>query len=210
MIKMLMIVALCALVLLIVVRLIADRMLRDNTHGPVSSQKLAQLSALTQEQVERSVTTKFARQLKGIEILELGAFGANIIEASLGEQKEAEPDPDTVENPMVEPGNDVVLSLRWRNTGEKPIRQAVFAIAFLSPKGEVLCPDALEKDPWMQQFGVAAMASFNGHFPKGQGKRQKDMKNAFLLYHGPVDDAVILGMKLTYEDGTVFEQSING
>ena len=53
------------------------------------------------------------------------------------------------------------------------------------------------------------MATFNGHFPKGQGKRQKDMKNAFLLYHGPVDDAVILGVKLTYEDGTVFEQSIN-
>lgn len=209
MIKMLIIVALCALVLLIVVRVIAERMLRDNSHGPVSSQAMAQLAALTQEQVEHSVKTKFARQLKDIEILELGAFGANIIEASLGEQKEAVPNPDAVENPMVEPGNDVVLSLRWRNTGEKPIRQAVFAVAFLSPRGEVLCPDAPEKDPWMQQFGVAAMATFNGHFPKGQGKRQKDMKNAFLLYHGPVDDAVILGVKLTYEDGTVFEQSIN-
>jgi len=211
MIKMLILLALAALIVVVAAKIIESRMLREASYGGIPVQQLEQLAAQTQALVSRSIETKFAQNLKDIKILELGAFGANIIEASLAQKEEPQPEPEseTVENPTVEPGDDVVLSLRWRNIGEKPIRQAIFAVAFLSPTGEVLLPDALEKDPWIQQFGVAASASFTGHFAKGQGRQQKDMKNAFLLYHAPVDDAVILGVKLIYEDGTVFEQSVN-
>ena len=203
-------IVLAALVGAVLVKWISERMLRgESPYGPVSEQKKQELIRKTQELAALSRQKDFAHCLKDIEILELGAFEADIIGASLREGQPEKQKSDEEEKVTVQPGEDVALTLRWRNTGEKPIRRAVFAVAFLSPSGEILFPDALEKDPWMRSFGAAAAASFTGHFPKGQGRQQRDMKNAFLLYHGPVSDAVILGMQLTYEDGSVFEQRVD-
>jgi hypothetical protein len=210
MVKLLLLAAAAALVLVFAAKKIAAKMLRDDHYGGVSAQLLSAQREKTEELVRLSVKKQFSKNLKNIEILEIGAFGANILNAALEKPEEtpAQPQDEQVEAVTVEPGDDVVLSLRWRNTGKKTLRQAMFAVAFLSPDGEVLCPDALETDPWMAQFGVAALASFSGNFPTGTGKRQKDLKNAFLLYHGPVGGAVILGVKLICEDGTVFEQTV--
>lgn len=193
---------------------------RPSPRGPLSEEKKQQLCRLTTQLARKSIAENFRDKLKDIEILELGAFGANILHASLSGaadpisspspegEKPGEPCAQSEKPVTVEPGDDVALTLRWRNTGEKTIRQAVFAVAFLSPSGEALVPDALERDPWMLPFGCAAAARFTGTFPYGQGRQQKDMKNAFLLFHGPVDTAVILGMRLLYEDGTEFTQSV--
>lgn len=185
---------------------------QDDPYAPLSEQRKQELARVTANLVQLSLQKDFAHHLENIEILELGAFGADIIGASLRPQSEkavSANEQQDDEKTTVQPGEDVALSLRWRNIGDKPIRQAVFAVAFLSPSKDVLCPDALETDSWMQPFGVAAAARFNGHFSKGQGRQQRDMKNAFLLYHGPVETAVLLGVRLTYEDGTVFEQCVD-
>jgi len=113
MIKMLILLALAALIVVVAAKIIESRMLREASYGGIPVQQLEQLAAQTQALVSRSIETKFAQNLKDIKILELGAFGANIIEASLAQKEEPQPEPEseTVENPTVEPGDDVVLSL---------------------------------------------------------------------------------------------------
>lgn len=191
----------------------SDRLLsRDGPRAPLSDERKAELSRKTARLVQLSRQQDFASRLRDIEILELGAFGADILGASLDAGKNAEdipPAQPAEDMPVtVQAGEDVALTLRWRNTGEKDIREAIFVVAFLSPAGEALCPDALEDDPWVASFGAVGAARFTGHFPKGQGRRQRDMKNAFLLFHGPVETAVLLAVQLTYEDGEVFRQQV--
>ena len=37
---------------------------------------------------------------------------------------------------------------------------------------------------------------------------QKDMRNPFLLYHAPVEKAVILGVRVEYDDGEMREKTV--
>lgn len=192
------------------IRVLADRMLSGEDKKAARRERaIAEGAELTAGLVKRAEETDFLRQTEelGIQVEELSACGAKLIgmkeeeDASFSLGKDSPPPGD-------DPGEQVVLVLRWKNTGEKAVTRVTFAAAFLSPRGEVLRPDALDPDPWIRRFGCAAAVSFAGRFAPGQGRMQKDMRNPFLLYRAPVERAVLLGVRAEWEDGTVKEKTV--
>ncbi|MCI9457650.1 MAG: hypothetical protein HFE44_11845 [Oscillospiraceae bacterium] len=192
-----------------IVKLAADWILSgEDKKAKGREDAIAQGTELTAWLVRRAEAEGFAPQggeLGEIRIEELGAYGARLIGMEDGEEKTPDAGKDS---PPPEGGEHVVLALRWKNIGKDTLRRVIFAVAFLSPEGEVLRPDALDPEPWLRQFGCAAGVIFTGHFGPGQGRMQRDMRNPFLLYHAPVGKAVILGVKAEREDGTEWERTV--
>lgn len=192
-----------------IVKLAADRMLSvEDKKAAGRRAAIAQGAELTAGLVRRAEAESFAPQggeLGEIHIEELGAYGARLIGMEDGGEKAAGAGKDS---PPPEEGEHVVLALRWKNVGKDTLQRVIFAVAFLSPEGEVLRPDALDPEPWLKQFGCAAGVIFTGHFGPGQGRMQRDMRNPFLLYHAPVGKAVILGVKAERVDGTEWERTV--
>lgn len=190
-----------------IVKLAADRILSgEDKKAEGREDAIVRGAELTAGLVRRA--EDFAPQggeLGEIRIEELGAYGARLIGMEDGGEKAADAGKDS---PPPEEGEHVVLAIRWKNVGKDTLRRVIFAVAFLSPEGEVLRPDALDPEPWLRQFGCAAGVIFTGHFGPGQGRMQRDMRNPFLLYHAPVGKAVILGVKAEREDGTEWERTI--
>lgn len=193
-----------------IVKLAADRMLSgEDKKAAGREDAIAQGAELTAGLVRRAEAEGFAPQggeIGEIRIEELSAYGARLIGLEDGGEKESAA--AGKDSPPPDAGEQVVLALRWNNAGKDTLRRVIFAVAFLSPEGEVLRPDALDPEPWLKQFGCAAGVVFTGHFGPGQGRMQRDMRNPFLLYHAPVGKAVILGVKAEREDGTEWERTI--
>ncbi len=202
-----------ALLLAWLIKLAADRMLSSEDKKAAQRQDaISQGVQLTERLVRQAEETDFIRGLEeiGVKVEELEAYGAKLIGLQEDNGEEESAVNAGSDNPPTQdvPGEHVVLNLRWKNMGQKTMVHAAFAVAFLSPQGEVLPPDAMDPDPWIQQFGCAAAVRFAGHFGLGQGRMQKDMRNPFLLYHAPVEKAVVLGAKVEFEDGSVCEKHV--
>lgn len=208
------IVGLAALMIAALVKYISNRILSSEDRKTAERQNtIIQGAKQTARLAEQAEKEDFISRLEdfGIKIVEIGVYGAKLIGFQDGEKK----DGSTAENSEMgkplsqnDPGEHVVLNLRWKNIGKGPIRCATFAVAFLSPDGKVILPDALDSDPWIQKFGCAAAAKFTGLFRQGQGRMQKDMRNPFLLYRAPVGKAVILGVRVEYDSGDIREKTV--
>jgi hypothetical protein len=202
------IVGLAALLAAVLVKYISNRILSGEDRKTVERQNaIAQGVRLTAKLAGQAEKEDFINHLGEIDIKveEIGAYGAKLI----GLQDEDQQEDPTAENSKDDLGEHVILNLRWKNTGEKTMRCVTFAVAFISPNGEIICPDALDPNPWLQQFGCAAAVKFTGHFEREQGRLQKDMRNPFLLYHAPVENAVILGVQVEYDNGQVREKMVS-
>lgn len=193
------------------IKMVADRMVSGEEKKSAKRQDaIDQGVELTSRLVKQAETENFIQKLReiNIQVVEIGAYGAKLIGLEEDNHEGSAADADT-KRPISQniPGEHIVLNLRWKNTGENVLHHVSFAVAFLSPEGGIIRPDALDPDPWIQKFGCAAAVRFTGRFEPGQGRMQKDMRNPFLLYHAPVERAVILGVKVELEDGTVCEKS---